>query len=88
MWEAVLFFTGTVAAVFCIAALRNVGFISKRRDLELEHLLLLVTQCGVFMYYLFQIIGGVLMGLNKGRGGLMRSERTPYPQIVILTFSF
>ncbi|RZB54426.1 otopetrin-2-like [Asbolus verrucosus] len=72
VWEAVLFWMGTVATVFCIAALRDVGFRQMKRDLELEHLLLLVTQCGVFMYFLFQIIGAVLMGLNKGKGGIMR----------------
>ncbi|KAJ3630790.1 hypothetical protein MTP99_011964 [Tenebrio molitor] len=72
VWEAVLFGMGTVASVFCIAALRDVGFRQLKRDLELEHLLLLVTQCGVFMYFLFQIIGAVLMGLNKGKGGIMR----------------
>ncbi|XP_063913879.1 proton channel OtopLc-like isoform X1 [Zophobas morio] len=71
-WEAVLFGMGTVAAVFCIAALRDIGFHQMKRALELEHLLLLVTQCGVFMYFLFQIIGAVLMGLNKGKGGIMR----------------
>ncbi|XP_967818.2 proton channel OtopLc isoform X1 [Tribolium castaneum] len=72
VWEAVLFSLGTVATLFCIAALRDVGFRQMKRDLELEHLLLLVTQCGVFMYFLFQIIGAVLMGLNKGKGGIMR----------------
>lgn len=72
VWEAVLFFAGTLAAIFCIIALRDVGFRAIKRDLELEHLLLLVTQCGVFMYFLFQIIGAILMGLNKGIGGIMR----------------
>ncbi|KAJ8952057.1 hypothetical protein NQ318_010967 [Aromia moschata] len=72
VWEAVLFWTATVAVLYCIVALRDVSLSEERRGLELEHLLLLVTQCGVFMYFLFQIIGGILMGTNKGTGGLMR----------------
>ncbi|XP_025831815.1 proton channel OtopLc-like [Agrilus planipennis] len=72
VWEAILFATATVAAVMCIVALRDVGLRTTVVELELEHLLLLVTQSGLFMYFLFQVIGAALMGLNKGRGGLMR----------------
>ncbi|CAH1981762.1 unnamed protein product [Acanthoscelides obtectus] len=71
VWEAFLFVAGTIAVMFCIAALRDVEFCKKKNDLELEHLLLLVTQWGVYMYFLFQIIGGFLMG-TQGTGGIMR----------------
>nr|CAI5866622.1 unnamed protein product [Callosobruchus analis] len=57
VWEAFLFVAGTIAVIFCIAALRDVELCKKKNDLELEHLLLLVTQWGVYMYFLFQIIG-------------------------------
>lgn len=66
MWEAILFWTGTVATIYCIKALRDVGIRKEKRDLELEHLLILVTQCALFLYFSFQIIGGFLMGPNKG----------------------
>ncbi|VEN61277.1 unnamed protein product [Callosobruchus maculatus] len=71
VWEAFLFVAGTIAVIFCIAALRDVELCKKKNDLELEHLLLLVTQWGVYMYFLFQIIGGFLMGTH-GTGGIMR----------------
>lgn len=67
-----MFALGTIASVWCIFILRDVAYLHTRRALELEHLLLLVTQCGVFMYFLFQVIGAALMGLNKGKGGIMR----------------
>ncbi|XP_018565130.1 uncharacterized protein LOC108906385 [Anoplophora glabripennis] len=72
VWEAILFWTATIAAVSCMAALRDISFVKEKRGLELEHLLLLVTQSGLFMYFLFQIIGGFLMGTKKGKGGIMR----------------
>ncbi|KAJ8922686.1 hypothetical protein NQ315_007718 [Exocentrus adspersus] len=81
VWEAVLFWTATVAVLFCMAALRDVSFIKKERGLEMEHVLLLVTQSGVFMYFLFQIIGGVLMGTSKGKGGIMRII-TPFSALI------
>ena len=42
----------------CAVILRNIGFRTRHRRFELEHILLLVTQCGVFLYFLFQILGG------------------------------
>ncbi|CAH0560884.1 unnamed protein product [Brassicogethes aeneus] len=72
IWEAVLFWAGTASVISCLHALRDVGIRKMKRHLELEHLLMLVTQCGVFMYFLFQIIGAILMGTNKGKGGIMR----------------
>lgn len=71
MWEATLFVTATLAAIICMVVLKDVGFRERTMGLELEHILLLFTQFGVFMYFLFQIIGAYLMGLNRGKGTVM-----------------
>lgn len=71
VWEAALFVTATLAAILSMVVLKDVGFRERSMGLELEHILLLFTQFGVFMYFLFQIIGAYLMGLNKGKAGVM-----------------
>lgn len=68
IWEAILFGIAITATIACALILRKVGFRKKQRNLELEHILLLVTQCGVFLYFLFQILGGYY-SLQSGMNG-------------------
>lgn len=68
IWETVLFGIAITATVACAVILRNVGFRTRHRRFELEHILLLVTQCGVFLYFLFQILGGYYT-LQQGTKG-------------------
>lgn len=72
IWESVMFSAGTAAVILCMIAQRDFNIERKMSGLELEHLLLLVTQYGAFMYFLFQTLGGVMMGTEKGQGGIMR----------------
>ncbi|KAK9870953.1 hypothetical protein WA026_009915 [Henosepilachna vigintioctopunctata] len=67
-WEFLLFSVGTVAAILCIVSLKDVGYYKKSRDLELEHLLLLLSQSGNFIYGLFQIMGAIHMTFREGLG--------------------
>ncbi|KAL3266396.1 hypothetical protein HHI36_010573 [Cryptolaemus montrouzieri] len=66
IWEFLLFWMGTLAAISCIISLKDVGYYRKSRDLELEHLLLLLSQSGIFIYNLFQIMGAIHMAFRKG----------------------
>lgn len=74
IWEAVLFCLGIVAVILCLLTLRKLDLKTKKKDLEveLEHLLLIVTQWGVFMYFLFQLIGGVQMVKERDTDDFMR----------------
>ncbi|KAG8226013.1 hypothetical protein J437_LFUL004134 [Ladona fulva] len=63
-WEVALYAASAAAAVACIARVRSLRFQSGRR-LELEHILLLVTQAGVLLYCLFQGLGTwLLLGIQ------------------------
>lgn len=70
-WEAIIFTTSTVVTIMCTIRLRDVKISQLRIELQLEHLLLLVTQFGVFIYFLFQVMSGFLMG-HTGTEGTMR----------------
>ncbi|CAG9837995.1 unnamed protein product, partial [Diabrotica balteata] len=68
MWESILFSTSTVAVLMSAITLRDLKISNTNIELPLEHLLLLVTQSGMFIYCLFQIISGCLMrtrGLSR-----------------------
>jgi large subunit ribosomal protein L18 len=72
VWETVMYTTATVAVIVYLFAIRNVGRIPGRRSLELEHILLFMTQAGLFLYILFQIIGAYF-SLDVGpRWAIMR----------------
>lgn len=47
----------TIGSGACIQRMRTLPLKRAVSALPLEHALLLVTQCGVYLYYLFQIIG-------------------------------
>ncbi|CAG9823197.1 unnamed protein product [Phaedon cochleariae] len=79
IWEAILFWTATLAVLLSMKALRKIEIIQKERTLELEHVLLLITQCGVFVYFVFQIIGACLMGRHKGTAGIRTIMRIVTP---------
>ncbi|XP_028037621.1 proton channel OtopLc-like [Bombyx mandarina] len=57
IWETILFVLMTIASAACIQRMRALPLRKAVSSLQLEHALLLVTQCGVYLYYLFQIIG-------------------------------
>lgn len=57
VWESILFFIMTLGSGACIQRMRTLPLKRAVSTLPLEHSLLLVTQCGVYLYYLFQIIG-------------------------------
>ncbi|XP_069703185.1 proton channel OtopLc-like [Periplaneta americana] len=65
IWETVLYASATVAAVACIISVRNVGLIRGGRRLELEHILLFVTQGGLFLFILFQMVAAYF-SLDEG----------------------
>ncbi|XP_021925161.1 uncharacterized protein LOC110832451 [Zootermopsis nevadensis] len=72
VWETVMYATATVAVILYLFAIRNVGRIPGRRSLELEHILLFMTQAGLFLYILFQIIGAYFSLDVKPRWAIMR----------------
>ncbi|CAG9563617.1 unnamed protein product [Danaus chrysippus] len=57
VWETVLFVLMSVGSAACLQRMRSLSSPRRAPGLPLEHALLLVTQCGVYLYYLFQIIG-------------------------------
>ncbi|CAK1578282.1 unnamed protein product [Parnassius mnemosyne] len=57
IWETVLFVLMTIGSGACIQRMRLLSLRQATTAMPLEHALLLVTQCGVYLYYLFQIIG-------------------------------
>ncbi|XP_028177376.1 proton channel OtopLc-like isoform X1 [Ostrinia furnacalis] len=57
VWETILFVLMTAGSGACIQRMRTLPARRAVAALPLEHALLLVTQCGVYLYYLFQIIG-------------------------------
>ncbi|XP_057656380.1 proton channel OtopLc-like [Diorhabda carinulata] len=67
-WEAIIFVTSTVVTIMCTIRLRDMKISQFRTELQLEHLLLLVTQFGVFIYFIFQIMSGFLMGYTRTEG--------------------
>ncbi|XP_023948723.2 proton channel OtopLc-like [Bicyclus anynana] len=67
IWETVLFVLMTMGSGICIQKVRKLNLRQTSASMPLEHALLLVTQCGVYLYYLFQIIGaGFLIQQNPG----------------------
>ncbi|XP_072941900.1 proton channel OtopLc-like [Epargyreus clarus] len=57
IWETILFILMTLSSAACIQRMRSMTMKSSSTAMPLEHALLLTTQCGVYLYYLFQIIG-------------------------------
>lgn len=57
IWETFLFVLMTLGSGACIQRMRSLTLRQITATMPLEHALLLVTQCGVYLYYLFQIIG-------------------------------
>ncbi|KAG7305442.1 hypothetical protein JYU34_009511 [Plutella xylostella] len=57
IWETILFLLMAAGSAACIRRMRTLRLRRAVPALPLEHALLLVTQCGVYLYYLFQIIG-------------------------------
>nr|CAD7199895.1 unnamed protein product [Timema douglasi] len=61
VWEAVVLGTSIAVVILCYMKMKTIGKRRQHRDLELEHILLFVTQFGVFLYTLFHIIGAYFM---------------------------
>ncbi|XP_049865007.1 proton channel OtopLc-like isoform X2 [Pectinophora gossypiella] len=57
VWETILFILMTLGSGACLHRMRTLTVRRAVSVMPLEHALLLVTQCGVYLYYLFQIIG-------------------------------
>ncbi|XP_050677029.1 proton channel OtopLc-like, partial [Leptidea sinapis] len=57
VWETILFVLMTVCSGACLHRMRLLSLRRMSTAMPLEHALLLITQCGVYLYYLFQIIG-------------------------------
>ncbi|CAB3224968.1 unnamed protein product [Arctia plantaginis] len=57
VWETILFLIMAIGSGACIQRMRTLPLKRSVTTLPLEHSLLLITQCGVYLYYLFQIIG-------------------------------
>lgn len=57
VWEITLFTSSTIVSVVCLIMIRKVAFHEEKKDFHSEHVLLFVTQSGVYMYSLFQMIG-------------------------------
>ncbi|CAH2091890.1 unnamed protein product [Euphydryas editha] len=57
IWETVLFILMILGSGACMHRMRALTLRVVAVAMPLEHALLLVTQCGVYLYYLFQIIG-------------------------------
>ncbi|XP_050511009.1 proton channel OtopLc-like isoform X2 [Diabrotica virgifera virgifera] len=66
IWESIIFFISIVAVLMSAMTLRDLKISNTNIELPLEHLLLLVTQSGMFIYCLFQIISGCLMRSRVG----------------------
>ncbi|CAH0759133.1 unnamed protein product [Diatraea saccharalis] len=69
VWETILFVLMTLSSAACLQRIRTLPIKKTMHALPLEHSLLLVTQCGVYLYYLFQIIGAgfVIQRYPEGR---------------------
>ncbi|XP_053600380.1 proton channel OtopLc-like isoform X2 [Plodia interpunctella] len=69
IWETVLFIVMTLGSGACLQRMRRLPLRRTVPSLPLEHSLLLVTQFGVYLYYLFQIIGAgfVIQRYPEGR---------------------
>nr|CAD7393885.1 unnamed protein product [Timema cristinae] len=61
VWEALVLGTSIAVVILCYMKMKTIGLRRQHRDLELEHILLFVTQFGVFLYTLFHIIGAYFM---------------------------
>ncbi|PNF22295.1 hypothetical protein B7P43_G02931, partial [Cryptotermes secundus] len=72
VWETVMYATSTAAVISCLFAIRNVGRIPGHRRFELEHILLFMTQAGLFLFILFQIIGAYFSLDMAPRWAVMR----------------
>ncbi|PSN47583.1 hypothetical protein C0J52_17307 [Blattella germanica] len=70
--ETVMFAVSTCATFICFYVIKDVGLIRERRSLELEHILLMVTQSAVFLYFMFQIIGGFFSLQQDQNWAIMR----------------
>ncbi|XP_065336190.1 proton channel OtopLc-like [Cloeon dipterum] len=57
--ECALFFSGTIAALVLVVKIQRISVQNNAGRFELEHILLVVTQSGVFLYSMFQVIGSV-----------------------------
>ncbi|XP_045492817.1 proton channel OtopLc-like isoform X1 [Colias croceus] len=57
IWETILFVLMTLSSGACLHRMRALTLRRMTSAMPLEHALLLITQCGVYLYYLFQIIG-------------------------------
>jgi len=72
IWETVMYLTATIASIAYLYVTRNVGRIPGQRSLELEHIILFMMQAGLFLYILFQIIGGYFSLDISPRWSVMR----------------
>ncbi|XP_041972728.1 proton channel OtopLc-like [Aricia agestis] len=61
IWETILFIMMTLGSAACIQRMRALTVRQASCGMPMEHALLLVTQCGVYLYYLFQIIGACFL---------------------------
>ncbi|XP_059489710.1 proton channel OtopLc-like [Neocloeon triangulifer] len=57
--ECALFFSGTVASLILMVKIQRISISMNAGRFELEHILLVVTQSGVFLYSMFQVIGSI-----------------------------
>lgn len=87
IWEATLFGIAITATLACALLLRKVSFRKRQRSLQLEHILLLVTQCGVFLYFLFQILGGYYSLQNGTNGDPLKILRLVTPIAALVSLS-
>ncbi|GBP35831.1 Proton channel OtopLc [Eumeta japonica] len=85
VWETILFIMMAVGSATCIQRMRKLALRRAVTALPLEHAMLLVTQCGVYLYYLFQIIGAsfVIQRYSEGR----RATRIISPLCAIIQSS-
>nr|CAD7452530.1 unnamed protein product [Timema tahoe] len=73
VWEAFVLGTSIAVVILCYMKMRTIGQRREHRDLELEHILLFVTQFGVFLYTSFHIIGAYfMMNAANNRWDVMR----------------
>ncbi|XP_046394994.1 proton channel OtopLc-like [Ischnura elegans] len=59
-WELAVYAASALGAIGCMVRVRELHFQSERR-LQLEHIILMVTQAGVYLYCLFQGLGAWLL---------------------------
>ncbi|KAJ0179279.1 hypothetical protein K1T71_004991 [Dendrolimus kikuchii] len=85
IWETILFIIMTAGSAACIQRMRTLPLRRPISTWPLEHALLLVTQCGVYLYYLFQIIGAGFL-IQKYPEGL-RATRIISPLCALIQSS-